>query len=152
MRILFVRLSSFGDVVFALPAAKALRTALPGARLAWAIEGPLAPLVEGAPYVDEIRRRGHAGLEEVDSGKEDPGRDFGFSEKGKRARSTDLVVDAQGLFKSALITAAIPAGRKVGFGFRTATEWINCLFTDEHVEVDRLAHTSRTGCSRSPST
>ena len=54
MRILFVRLSSFGDVVFALPAAKALRTSLPGARLAWAIEGPLAGLLEGAAYVDEI--------------------------------------------------------------------------------------------------
>ena len=33
MEILFVRLSSFGDVLFALPAAKALRTSLDGARL-----------------------------------------------------------------------------------------------------------------------
>ena len=54
MRILFVRLSSFGDVVFALPAAKALRASFPGATLAWAVEGPLAPLLGGAPYVDEI--------------------------------------------------------------------------------------------------
>ena len=54
MRILFVRLSSFGDVVFALPAAKALKTALPDAHLTWAIEPPLAPLVEGASYVDDV--------------------------------------------------------------------------------------------------
>ncbi len=52
MKILLVRLSSFGDVVFTLPLAKALRGE--GDRLAWAVEGPLAELVEGAPYVDDI--------------------------------------------------------------------------------------------------
>ncbi|HEX7614856.1 MAG TPA: glycosyltransferase family 9 protein, partial [Thermoanaerobaculia bacterium] len=76
----------------------------------------------------------------------------------------DLVVDAQGLFKSALITAATPAARKVGFGFRTATERINCLFTNERVDVDRAAHphildqmlalaehvTGKTGFERTP--
>jgi ADP-heptose:LPS heptosyltransferase len=54
MKILFVRLSSFGDVLFALPAAKALRTSLAGAHLTWAIEPPLAPLVAGASYVDDV--------------------------------------------------------------------------------------------------
>jgi ADP-heptose:LPS heptosyltransferase len=50
------------------------------------------------------------------------------------------VVDAQGLFKSALVTfAARSAGRKVGFGWRTATERIDCLVTDEHVDVDRAS-------------
>ena len=61
-----MRLSSFGDVLFALPAAKALRTSLDGARLTWAVEPPLAPLVAGASYVDDVlpvdtrgwRRRG----------------------------------------------------------------------------------------------
>jgi ADP-heptose:LPS heptosyltransferase len=57
------------------------------------------------------------------------------------ATAFDLVVDAQGLFKSALVTAAASsAGRRVGFGWRTATERINCLVTDEHVDVDRASH------------
>ena len=138
MRILFVRLSSFGDVVFALPTAKALRTALPGARLAWAIEGPLVPLLEGAPYVDEILVADTRVWRKSILGKKTREEISDFLRRG-RGLGADLVVDAQGLFKSALITAAIPAGRKVGFGFRTSTEWINCLFTNERVDVDRAA-------------
>jgi ADP-heptose:LPS heptosyltransferase len=61
-----------------------------------------------------------------------------------------------------LITAAFSAGRKVGFGFRTATERINCLFTDERVEaadrphvVDRMLAlaehvTGKSGFERTP--
>jgi ADP-heptose:LPS heptosyltransferase len=170
MRILFVRLSSFGDVVFALPAAKALRTALPGAHLTWAIEPPLAPLLAGAAYVDDVipvdtrgwRRAWRAAKTRKEireflrrvrgrGMRRDASNDTGpaarlpdsLSEKSPvslRTRHFDLVVDAQGLFKSALVTfAARSAGRKVGFGWRTATERINCLFTDERVDVDRLS-------------
>lgn len=138
MRILFVRLSSFGDVVFALPAAKALRTALPGARLAWAIEGPLAPLLVGAPYVDEILVADTRAWRNSLLGRRTREEIEDFLRRG-RGFVPDLIVDAQGLFKSALVTAAIPARRKVGFGFRTATERINCLFTNERVDVDRAA-------------
>lgn len=74
------------------------------------------------------------------------------------------MVDAQGLFKSAVITALVPAARKVGFGWRTAGERINCLFTDERVDVDLAARphvvdqmlalaehvTGKTGFERTP--
>jgi heptosyltransferase I len=139
MRILFVRLSSFGDIVFALPAAKALKANLAGAHLTWAIEPPLAPLVAGAAFVDDVvsvdtrgwRRAWRAAKTRVE-----------ISDFLRRVRAArfDLVVDAQGLFKSALVTAAASsAGRRVGFGFRTATERVSCLFTDERVDVDRAA-------------
>ena len=70
---------------------------------------------------------------------EDERGDFGISWKGTRGKDPfDVVVDAQGLFKSALVTLlARGAPRKVGFGWKTATERINCLCTDEHVDVDR---------------
>ena len=148
MRILFVRLSSFGDVVFALPAAKALRTALPEASLTWAIEPPLAPLVAGASFVDDVVPVDTRGWRRRGFGRKTRDEIRGFLRKVRGERSSasgarspfDLVVDAQGLFKSALVTfAARSAGRKVGFGWRTATERINCLFTDEHVDVDRAS-------------
>ncbi len=140
MRVLFVRLSSFGDVVFALPAAKALKAALPGTHLTWAIEPPLAPLLEGAAYVDDVLPVDTRGWRRAGFGKKtgEGISDFLRKVRGADARF-DLVVDAQGLFKSALVTAAAPSGRKVGFGWRTATERINCLFTDERVDVDRAA-------------
>jgi heptosyltransferase-1 len=138
MRVLFVRLSSFGDVVFALPAARALKTALPDARLAWAVEEPLAPLLEGASYVDEILVANTRGWRRDLLGRRTREEIGDFLRKG-RGEHFDLVVDAQGLFKSALITAAIPAARKVGFGWGSATERINCLFTNERVDFDRAS-------------
>jgi len=134
-----VRLSSFGDVLFALPAAKALRTSLDGARLTWAIEPPLAPLVEGASYVDDVigvdTRGWRRAWRAAKTRKEIS--DFLRRVRGGRT-SFDLVVDAQGLFKSGIVTGLARGGaRKVGFGWRTATEQINCLFTDERMDVDR---------------
>jgi lipopolysaccharide heptosyltransferase I len=139
MRVLFVRLSSFGDVVFALPAAKALKGSRPGTTLAWAIEPALAPLLEEAPFVDEIVPADTRGWRRsLFSGTTRAGiRD---SLRRLRTRPFDLVVDAQGLFKSALVTASANAPRKVGFGWRTATERVNCLFTREHVEAAGRPH------------
>jgi len=138
MRVLFVRLSSFGDVVFALPSAKALKANLADAHLTWAVEGPLAPLLEGAPYVDEILVANTRIWRKDLLGRRTREEIGDFLRKG-RGKRFDLIVDAQGLFKSGLIAAAVPAARKVGFGFRTATERLNCLFTNERVDVDRAA-------------
>ena len=137
MKILLVRLSSFGDVVFTLPLAKALRGA--GDRLAWAVEGPLAGLLEGAPYVDEVlvattrvwRRRPLAAATRSE---------LAAFLRGLRAFAPDLVVDAQGLLKSAWVTLAARAPRKVGFGFRTATERASVLATAERVDVPPGTH------------
>lgn len=137
MKILLVRLSSFGDVVFTLPLAKALRRE--GDRLAWAVEGPLAGLLEGASYVDEVL------VATTRAWRRSP-----FSARTRseletflsalRAFSPDVVVDAQGLFKSAWITLAARAPRKIGFGLRTATERVNALVTRERVDVPPGTH------------
>jgi lipopolysaccharide heptosyltransferase I len=132
MRVLLVRLSSFGDVVFTLPAAKALVG--PGDELAWAIEAPLAPLVAGAPYVHAVfaattrswRRRPFAA---------ETRRELRAFLASVRAFAPDVVVDAQGLFKSAWATFVAPARRKVGFGFASATERVSCLALDERVDT-----------------
>lgn len=134
-----MRLSSFGDVVFTMPAARALRTLVPHAVLAWAVEEPFAPLVAGAPYVDAVlttrtkawRRSAFSRTTWREAAR--------FRELARRF-APDLVVDAQGLFKSALVTAAVPAGRRVGFGLFTATERINLLATDERVEARDRTH------------
>ncbi len=139
MRILFVRLSSFGDVVFALPAAKALRESHSGATLAWAIEPPLAPLVAGAAFVDEILEVNTRGWRRApfSASTREEIRD---SLRGMRERPFDLVVDAQGLLKSALVTGSARSPRKAGFGWRTATERVNCLVTNDHVEAAGRPH------------
>ncbi|HMM34914.1 MAG TPA: lipopolysaccharide heptosyltransferase I [Thermoanaerobaculia bacterium] len=137
MKILLVRLSSFGDVVFTLPLAKALRGE--GDRLAWAVEGPLAGLLEGASFVDETLAATTRAWRKRPFSAETR-RELRAFLSSLRAFSPDVVVDAQGLLKSAWVTFAARADRKVGFGFRTATERVNALVTRERVDVPRGAH------------
>ena len=137
MKILLVRLSSFGDVVFTLPLAKALRGE--GDRLAWAVEGPLAGLLEGASYVDETLAATTRAWRKRPFSAESRGELRAFL-SSLRAFAPDVVIDAQGLLKSAWVTLAARADRKVGFGFRTATERVNALVTRERVDVPPGGH------------
>jgi lipopolysaccharide heptosyltransferase I len=53
-RVLIVRLTSLGDVVWALPGVTAIREALPKAFIGLAVERKFAALVEGHPHVDKL--------------------------------------------------------------------------------------------------
>jgi heptosyltransferase-2 len=53
-QILVVRLGAIGDVLLATPLVRALRRAVPGARLAFLTKGEHAGLLRGNPHVDEV--------------------------------------------------------------------------------------------------
>jgi heptosyltransferase-1 len=53
-RVLFVKLSSLGDVIHHLPAVTDLARHRPGARIAWAVEEAYAPLVRLHPSVEQV--------------------------------------------------------------------------------------------------
>jgi heptosyltransferase-2 len=53
-QILVVRLGAIGDVLLATPLVRALRRAVPGARLAFLTKGEHAGLLRGNPHVDDV--------------------------------------------------------------------------------------------------
>src|SRR3954464_10348779 len=53
-RVLFVKLSSLGDVVHHMPAVTELAARRPGLRIGWAVEEAYAPLVALHPAVGEV--------------------------------------------------------------------------------------------------
>ena len=53
-RILIIRTSAIGDVVFASPFAAALKASWPDARVAWLVEPGIAPLLAADPNIDEL--------------------------------------------------------------------------------------------------
>ncbi|HET6201758.1 MAG TPA: lipopolysaccharide heptosyltransferase I [Planctomycetota bacterium] len=117
-RILLVRLSSLGDVLFTLPALARLREGMPGARIEWAVEDRFAPLLEGHPLLDEVvvypRSAWSRGVRRpwlLPSGLALLARHFA----ALRSRRYDLVLDFQGNLKSALHVRAAGARRSVGF-------------------------------------
>jgi len=108
-RILVIKPSSLGDIVHALPAVHRLRQRYPVAHLAWVIQPAFAPVLEGNPDVDAClpfpreQFRGLAGLIRFGQWLSDfPERDW------------DLVVDFQGLLRSALMGLASRPGRWIG--------------------------------------
>ena len=53
-KFLVVKLSAIGDVIHALPVSYAIKETYPDSHLAWVVEPPARPLLEGNPYIDEI--------------------------------------------------------------------------------------------------
>lgn len=139
-RILLVKPSSLGDVIHALPTAGALRRRFPGARLAWLVEEGSADIVRAAPAVDEVvvsgRPRWLRALRAGCGAGEALG-EFRALLRALRATHYDLVIDLQGLFKSAVFVAATGAPLRVGLsnareGSRHACTHVVEAPPDEH--------------------
>ncbi|MCC6208703.1 MAG: glycosyltransferase family 9 protein [Gammaproteobacteria bacterium] len=119
-RILIIRLSAIGDIVMASPLIKTLRRSYPNARLSWLAEPAAAGLLRDNPDLDEVivwpraewralwnARRYHAWWSAV--------RDF---VRVLRRRRFDLVLDVQGLLKSAAWARLSGAPVRIGLGSR----------------------------------
>ena len=137
-RILFVKLSSLGDVIHHLPAVTDLARRMPGAHVAWAVEEAYADLVRLHPAVVEsipvgLRAlRGHP----FDSER---WRRVGAARRALSAKRWDYVIDTQGLLKSALVAKAA-AGRSFGMDGASAREGAAAWFYDEAFPVPRELH------------
>jgi lipopolysaccharide heptosyltransferase I len=104
MTILIVRLGALGDIVHAIPAAAAIRAAIPGARIDWIVDARHSPILELVTAVDRIVRIHGRGV-------------AAWSDAVRRLRETpyDVALDLQGLMKSAVLARASGATRVAGF-------------------------------------
>ena len=110
MRVLIVKTSSLGDVVHTLPALTDAAQALPGIRFDWVVEEAFAEIPGWHPAVDAvipvaIRRWRKQLWTTWRSGE------WSCFKSQLQARSYDLVIDAQGLLKSAALTRLVDAPR-----------------------------------------
>ncbi len=141
-KIAIVKLSSLGDVIHALPVARALRRARPGIHLTWIVEAREYALLKDHPDLDTVvpvdtrlwRRliRRPSGVREV-LGK------VGRLRGRIRAARFDVAIDLQGLIKSGLLTAYTGAPLRIGFTASHCRESLNCLFTNRRVRPPATA-------------
>ncbi len=136
MKLLVVKTSSLGDIIHALPAITDVKSNIPDVTVDWVVEEAFVDIPSLHPAVSRVipvalrRWRGNlrAARAEVKTF-------YGLL----RSESYDLVIDAQGLLKSALI-AGLARGRTGGFDAKSSREGLSSLFYDEKVTVDRTGH------------
>lgn len=142
MRILIVKMSSMGDVVHAQPLASDLRAALPSAQIVWVVERSFASICRLNPTVDEVLpiawRRWRKRLFAADTHAEMA--DFHHL---LTAQPFDLVLDCQGLIKSALVARIAPARLRVGPAWAFAREPLASLAYGRRAVVPRDWHVVR---------
>ena len=133
MRVLLIKTSSMGDVIHTLPALTDAQRAIPGITFDWVVEEGFAEIPAWHPAVAEIipvaiRRWRKSPLQTLRSGE--------WARFKARLRTTqyDLVIDAQGLLKSALLTRYVKAP-VVGLNKASAREPLASRFYTHGVDV-----------------
>jgi len=117
MKILIVKLSAIGDVIHTLPSLNAIRKHYPDAHITWLIEEAASSLVVGHETLNRViisKRKqwikkilGPACLKNIKEA-------YQFI-KELRDTEYDLIIDFQGLLKSAILIALARGKRKTGF-------------------------------------
>jgi lipopolysaccharide heptosyltransferase I len=135
-KIAIVKLSSLGDVIHALPVARALRRARPGVQLAWIVEAREYALLKEHPDLDVVvpvdTRLWRRLIWRPSGARQVVGK---MRRLRSRIRSAgfDVAIDLQGLVKSGLLTAYTGAPLRIGFSADHCRERLNCLFTNRRV-------------------
>ncbi len=143
MKVLVVKTSSLGDVIHTLPALSDAVAARPEIRFDWVIEQGLAEICSWHPAVDQAitvnyRYWRHRALRGIAHGA------FRAFRERLRARRYDAVIDAQGLYKSGIITA-IADGPRHGLDLLSCREKLAPLAYQWRYRVPRELHAIERG-------
>ena len=137
MKLTIVKLSAMGDIVHAMVTLQYIKQKYPTLQIDWIVEQSFIQVLEGNPHIDNILS---VNLKSI---KKDKMKIFSqiklIREYSKR--DYDLVIDAQGLIKSA-ITAKLLSGKKLaGFSKKSIREGIASYLYNQKVEIAYSANT-----------
>jgi lipopolysaccharide heptosyltransferase I len=124
-KLLIVRLGALGDIVHAIPVAAALRMALPGVRIDWLVSAKHRELLDLVTAVDTCL------VVDDRDGARGGGRSLAGTIGVIRRERYDVVIDLQGLIKSAAIARMSGAPRVIGFAARYLREPLARFFYTE---------------------
>lgn len=132
-KILFIKLSSLGDIIHAYPAIYDIRQHFPDCKIDWLVDESFYELVKLNKLVDEVipiplRKWKKNLLEFIPN----------IIKWKKNLVNTkyDYIIDAQGLIKSSLLTKCF-SGTVYGFDTRSVKEKAACLFYKNKIKVSK---------------
>ncbi|WRA74056.1 lipopolysaccharide heptosyltransferase I [Helicobacter pylori] len=130
MKIAIVRLSALGDIIVSAVFLAAIKECLPNAQIEWFVDERFSAILEHSPYIDKLHP---IALKSVLT-TFNPLKIFKLF-KNLRAYEYDIIIDMQGLIKSALITQMLKAPKKVGFDYASAREGLSAFFYSQKVSI-----------------
>lgn len=138
MRVLIVKTTSLGDIIHLLPGLTDAQEAIPGITFDWVVEGSFQEVPRWHNAVDRVIpvRFRQWRKQPFSKTTKAAWREY---KKSLRERQYDMVIDAQGLIKSAFL-ARKALGPRYGLNFRSAWEPLASLAYHHRVSVDPTAH------------
>ncbi len=138
MRVLLVKTSSMGDLIHTLPALTDAASAIPGIHFDWVVEEGFKEIPSWHPAIDRIipiaLRRWRKGIWQAFSSGE-----IGLFRQALQAEEYDLIIDAQGLMKSAIV-AKIAHGKAVGYDTHSIRDPHASWFYQQKLSISRKQH------------
>jgi len=131
MKIAIVKLSSLGDIVHSMVILQFIKKYYPDSVIDWIVEKRFKGILENNPHINQIHC---VNLNKV---KYNKSLKLLFTEvfKVNKFGNYDVVVDLQGLIKSAIITKFISSRKKVGFDKNSIREGIASFFYNQKVAI-----------------
>ncbi|PUD35861.1 lipopolysaccharide heptosyltransferase I [Helicobacter pylori] len=130
MKIAIVRLSALGDIIVSAVFLAAIKERFADAQIEWFVDERFGTILEHSPYIDQL----HPIALKSTLTTLNPLKIFKLF-KSLRAYEYDIIIDMQGLVKSALITQMLKAPKKVGFDYASAREGLSAFFYSQKVSI-----------------
>lgn len=138
MKILLIKMSSMGDIFHTFPAISDIKKNLPDTEIDWVVEDGFKEIVDWHPGVRNvipvhlrrwIKQRGKQQWQEFKTWRTD-----------LRQQTYDIIIDAQGLLKSAVIAKCAKGNGVDGYDKNSAREPITHWFYKHRHAVDKSQH------------
>ena len=129
-RIAIIKLSAMGDIIHAMVALQYIKRKYPNLQIDWFVESTFAPILENNPDINEIIK---LDLKSIKKDKKEIINQIKLIKKYEK-NSYDLVIDAQGLIKSAIVSFFLGKNR-VGFSKNSTREKLASFFYTKKVDI-----------------
>ena len=141
MKICIVKLSAMGDIIHAMGALQFIKKKYPSCSIDWIVEEGFKSVLEGNPHIDNILP---VNLKAIKKNKKEIFNQVKLL-KSYGKKNYDVIIDAQGLLKSAIVSKIVGA-RTIGsfisgFSKESIREGIASWFYDKHTNISYSANT-----------
>ncbi len=134
-KICIVKLSAMGDIIHAMVALQFIKKQFPNSKIDWIVENGFKGVLENNPHIDNILP---VNLKSIKANKSEIFNQIKILNEYAK-NNYDLVIDAQGLIKSAIVSkilgGRVVGSQIIGFDKDSIREGISSWFYDKTVSI-----------------